>query len=475
MIKNLLKDSFIYGVSKYLSAFAAIFLMPIYTRELSKADYGVMDLFNSWNSLLIMILPLGLITSIFRFYHDFKKDPTERKNHLGTIFIAIIALSLIYLIISISFKDQFVNLIQHNQSEEIYYHSIFIVIGGTLLTYFLTIAQSKYEKYKYLILSLVNLSLLISLGFIFVHTLEMHAVGFFRASTIALGSSLILAIIFYRSDIVLIFKLKLLKRLLKYSVHILSVGLLFGATNLIDRYLLMQYSGLEDVGIYSVGVRISSILGLGISSFAIAWFPRAMQIKDDVELRDRTYSKVHNLYMVLAFFGVIALTLMRSEIIAIIAPQYQGSYNIISILCLSLVVNGAIYFYTLALHIKSKTKYLTFAAIISIMVNIIVSIFLLGLMGIDGVAWGTLAGGIVWVLIQYYISNRFIRIKFNHLYPIVGLIGFTLVFILSNLIDNLDLSLFITIPIKSVILFVLLILIIRRLNNKYDIRKLLSS
>ncbi|MFT6982883.1 MAG: O-antigen/teichoic acid export membrane protein [Crocinitomicaceae bacterium] len=200
-----------------------------------------------------------------------------------------------------------------------------------------------------------------------------------------------------------------------------------------------------------------------------------MQIKDDVELRDRTYSKVHNLYMVLAFFGVIALTLMRSEIIAIIAPQYQGSYNIISILCLSLVVNGAIYFYTLALHIKSKTKYLTFAAIISIMVNIIVSIFLLGLMGIDGVAWGTLAGGIVWVLIQYYISNRFIRIKFNHLYPIVGLIGFTLVFILSNLIDNLDLSLFITIPIKSVILFVLLILIIRRLNNKYDIRKLLSS
>jgi O-antigen/teichoic acid export membrane protein len=422
-----------------------------------------------------MILPLGLITSIFRFYHDFKKDPTERKNHLGTIFIAIIALSLIYLIISISFKDQFVNLIQHNQSEEIYYHSIFIVIGGTLLTYFLTIAQSKYEKYKYLILSLVNLSLLISLGFIFVHTLEMHAVGFFRASTIALGSSLILAIIFYRSDIVLIFKLKLLKRLLKYSVHILSVGLLFGATNLIDRYLLMQYSGLEDVGIYSVGVRISSILGLGISSFAIAWFPRAMQIKDDVELRDRTYSKVHNLYMVLAFFGVIALTLMRSEIIAIIAPQYQGSYNIISILCLSLVVNGAIYFYTLALHIKSKTKYLTFAAIISIMVNIIVSIFLLGLMGIDGVAWGTLAGGIVWVLIQYYISNRFIRIKFNHLYPIVGLIGFTLVFILSNLIDNLDLSLFITIPIKSVILFVLLILIIRRLNNKYDIRKLLSS
>jgi O-antigen/teichoic acid export membrane protein len=474
MIKNLLKDSFIYGVSKYLSAFAAIFLMPIYTRELSKADYGVMDLFNSWNSLLIMILPLGLITSIFRFYHDFKKDPTERKNHLGTIFIAIIALSLIYLIISISFKDQFVNLIQHNQSEEIYYHSIFIVIGGTLLTYFLTIAQSKYEKYKYLILSLVNLSLLISLGFIFVHTLEMHAVGFFRASTIALGSSLILAIIFYRSDIVLIFKLKLLKRLLKYSIHILSVGLLFGATNLIDRYLLMQYSGLEDVGIYSVGVRISSILGLGISSFAIAWFPRAMEVKDDVALRNSTYRKVHNLYMIVGFFSIIALTLMRSEIITIIAPAYSESYNIISILCLFSVINGSIYFYSLGIHIKEKTKFLTYSAALSIVINIVSSIILLQVMGIDGVAWGTLIGSLVWVSIQYYVSHKLLPIRYNHMYPVIGIIAFIITFALSSFIDDLGLSIFITLPTKCAILFIPLAVIIRRINKNHNIKKLLS-
>lgn len=451
-------------MTKYISVFAAIFLMPIYTRTLTKVDYGVMDIFNSWNGFIIMILPLGLITTIFRYYHDFNRNEKKKKVYLGTIFISLIILCLLYAAITFLLRERFVLIIEHKQINEILNHSIFIVCGTTILSYYLTIAQSKYDKFKYLLISLIQIILLISLGFVFVYHYKMGVTGFFRASSIGIGSALLISTIFYHNELSLSFSSSILKRLLKYSIHILSVGLLFSATNLLDRYLLLKYGDLEDVGIYSVGMRISSIIGFAVSSFAIAWFPRAMQIKDD-ENKNETYQRIHNFFMLVAFLSVIAITLMRSEIINIVAPDYDEAYQIIAILSLFSIVNGFIYFYSLGIHIKEKTKFLTIAAIISIGVNIITSIVLLKWIGINGVAWGTLIGGFVWVTIQYYYSHKIMPIKFNLYYPVFGFILFAFTFLFSHYFDLIGLSLVWAFLIKSLLLLLILITIIWKQNK----------
>ena len=83
LLKRIFSDSIIYGVSSYLSVVAAIFLTPIYTRILLKTDYGAMDIINTWISLVVAILPLGLLNAVVRFYPDFKADPEQRKKYLS--------------------------------------------------------------------------------------------------------------------------------------------------------------------------------------------------------------------------------------------------------------------------------------------------------------------------------------------------------------------------------------------------------
>ncbi len=414
-IKGLLRDSVVYGVARYFGAFAAIFLTPIYTRILSKADYGVLDVFSIWSNLVVMVLPLGLIGALVRFYSDFSKvDSTKRKN-LGSIFIGLIVLSIFYGIVMVGLKGPIIEGFLGGQlNDEVYYLSVLIVIGEIFKAYFMVQLQVRFEKYKYLVTSLLGLVLLVLLGFLFVYAYEMGIVGFFRASVLSLGITLVLLLAFLWKEVSLTFDWKVLKNLLSYSVHLLSASFLFLVTNLIDRYLILHYYSLEEIGIYAIGVKISSLVGLGTGAFTVAWFPIAMKIKDDDDASS-IYKKVHNLYFLLALGALFVLFLFRKELILIFAPDYMESYRLISILSLFLIVHGAMFFYGLALHIKNKAKYLTISSVFSVVINLVVSVVLLNFIGLEGIAWGTLVGSFSWIAIQYYLCNRIYEIKFNYL------------------------------------------------------------
>ena len=436
MIKTLLKDSIIYGISKYLSVFAAIFLMPIYTRLLSEADYGIMEIVNSWNTFVIVLLPLGLSSSIIRFQRDMEGHVRIKNGYLGTILLTLSGLCAVYVGLMIVLKPYLVQFLGNYPGiDEIYYHSIFIAVSSIYLEYFLTLLQAQLRKIHYLIVSITNLMVMVILGFVLVYNFNMGIVGFFRASSIALVTALLLCFLLTRSDLTLRFSKKVLSILLRYSVHILSVGLLFNSVNLLDRYILVKYAGLEEVGIYSIGVRISGIMGLAIGSFALAWFPIAMGIKDDA-IANTTYRRVHDFYFLFALFLFVGILIGRRELIEVFAPSYGESTNVIAYLAAYSVINGSIYFYSLGIHITKKTKYLTYSALASIVVNITTSVILVQSMGVDGVALGTLFGAIVWVVIQFIFSERLRPIHFNLKLVVFSIIVGVLVLFGTPMLDD---------------------------------------
>ena len=143
----------------------------------------------------------------------------------------------------------------------------------------------------------------------------------------------------------------------------------------------------------------------------------AMKIKDKENAKD-TYKNVHNLYVIVGLVVLFALFMFRKELIMIFAPAYMDSYRIISILCLFLIVHSAMFLYGLGLHIKNKAKYLTISSLGSIVINIISSIILLNYIGLEWIAWGTLLGSFIWIILQYQLCNRDYNISYNYLLAI---------------------------------------------------------
>ena len=69
-LKNLAKDTAIYGLSSIIGRFLNYLLVPLYTFKLSAASggYGIITNLYAYTALLLVILTFGMETTFFRFF-----------------------------------------------------------------------------------------------------------------------------------------------------------------------------------------------------------------------------------------------------------------------------------------------------------------------------------------------------------------------------------------------------------------------
>jgi O-antigen/teichoic acid export membrane protein len=70
---GLARHSAIYGVGGLIARVLAVVLLPLYTRYLTKADYGAIGTLIALVSVLAVLLRLGTQSAFFRFYFDSKE------------------------------------------------------------------------------------------------------------------------------------------------------------------------------------------------------------------------------------------------------------------------------------------------------------------------------------------------------------------------------------------------------------------
>src|SRR5688500_1303604 len=69
-MKELARHSAVYGFGSLVSRFIAVLLLPVYTRYLSPADYGLIETLIALSAVLTVLLAAGVKSAFFRFYFD---------------------------------------------------------------------------------------------------------------------------------------------------------------------------------------------------------------------------------------------------------------------------------------------------------------------------------------------------------------------------------------------------------------------
>jgi O-antigen/teichoic acid export membrane protein len=457
----------VYGIPRYFGAFSAIFLTPIYTRILLKEEYGVMDIFSTWNTAIISILPLGMVTAVLRFYTP-EYSEKDKKDILGSILICLFGLSGLYILLMLLAKPLVLpGVFATPAYSEVYNLTLVLAMGSILLGFCQNLIRAKLQKWRFLSVALINLFLLNGLGFVFVYFMGMRVEGFYRASVIAMSCSVIAAFYYVRHDFNFRFNKAKIKEVLQYSIHLLSVFVLFQMTMLVDRFLLWHFGSLTEVGLYSVGLKIGSMTQLLISGFSLAWFPIAMSIENKEEAKIKIAS-VAEVYVVLTVILSVFVMLLREELILFFAPDYMDIYTLIGIVMALNIVSGSVYVFTLGLHITKKTKYLSWAAVISIITNVAASIPLYFIYGMNGIALGSVIGALVWVAIQFYYAQQHFKIDFKWFFSLLCLGVFAIIFFATPILDKwLNFGLIADAAIKLIIgtLFSLIILLPKFRNS----------
>ena len=446
-IKGLGKDTVIYGLGNALGQLIGVVTAPILTRIFVPADYGVIALLQTAIGLLVVIIGFNLNSGIYFYYFEYE-EPYKKRVILSTSFFFYLAAGLL-LGIMIWTGAPFLKdiLISKQMSEELVHYDyvkyIQILSIGVFFsimdTNFRSLLQMRRQAYKYMALNILqvvsNLILIILLVVYWEWGIEGALWSGVISSMLVASVGFLMVMRYY----VLNFSITLMKLFLSYSLpQFPAVFLNWGLLQL-NVFFINYYALLADQGYYAIAWKVASVFLLFTTAFRLAWSPFALSIKKE-EHAKQTYSQAYTLHVIV--FGLLGafIALFAKPILLILTPEdYHVAYSIVFILTIGFLYQSNNNILGLGIALSKKTKYISYAQVVSFSANIGLNFLLTPVFGAWGAAMAFTGGMIVQSFSYYYFAQRVYHIP----YPFWRLQKFCLMLLLvvaleAYLVHSLD-------------------------------------
>ena len=404
-IKQIGKNTAIYGLGNFLSKFAAFLLIPLYTRYLTTSDVGIYALLEMLEKLLVTVAPLGVLQAIWRYIPENKnKDKSQLiiSGFIWTVLINFVLLS----ILALNYKGltPWFGLNTDNQQLIILVLlNIFLTLGGQFV---LSLWQYQNKAFSFILLSLVQFMGILVLSILLVGYYHLGLWGLIAAKTIVLG------IIFIFCSYVIVTKywtfpsIQVYKNLLTYGVPLVLLALVTPILSLASRAYLRYFVSLEDIGIFHIGYKFGMLINMFlVVPLQRGWMPMMYKM-GLVEKTKKIYSDVMFYYTVIGSFFFISLSLFIEPVLKFVAqPAYLSGAYLVPIVAFAYFISGYRLFFISGAALTDKTPRLALAAAIAISSNLVLNYFLIKYFSITGAAWSTLISYFI-LCVAVYLTSR---------------------------------------------------------------------
>jgi len=411
-IKELGKHSIIYGSGRMLSRLLGVFLLPIYTRYLTPADYGILSLLLVTGSIAGIITKLGLGSALFRevIYQESDESTVEST---ALYFLIVEAAVLFGVLIALSTQ---VSRLIFGTPEHARLLSLVFLTGLLDVFGIVVMARLRIRKQSvgYSALSLARFVIAAFLNIYFIVVLERGVEGLILAALILEVIFAVIYMIILFKDLRLTVSLPILQRMLSYGVPLVPFGLAKVVMVSSDRYFLQYFCSTSEVGLYSLGYSIGMLINLMVQSVQLAWPAHMFSVakKQDAE---RQLSKMLTYYLfILGFVGLGLSVLAREVLVIMTTPKFYGAHVVVPLVAVSYILYGVMYMTNSALETQSKTRYMVPIIFICAAINLALNYLMIPRYGMMGAAWATVISYIVLVVITVIVNLRFWYIPYEY-------------------------------------------------------------
>jgi len=411
--KALGQQSLIYGLGGVLNQLVGFFLIPVYSRYLVPAEFGVLELLLRTGQLSLIVGHLGLASAVFKaaLYDKY----SDTRKIYSTAFYTLIASGLFVTfsgcLLSGLLSDSLYGTREYSLLIKLVFFTVFL---DCLSVVALARLRIEGRALRFSIISFAAFTLRMLLNIFFIVYLKMGVVGVIGANAI---QSLLFAFVYVghiRDKIGLCFSRKILRSLLAFSLPTVPALMASSALVVSDRYILGYFRPQSEVGVYAMGYRISMIAGLVVSSFQMAWptmlFTAAKE-KDSTEF----YSRVLTYIVFVGFSVGLGLSVFSKDILRLLStPDYYEAHEVIPLLALSYVFYGAYFATNIGALLQNKTYYVTVMVGISLIVQVGLNFFLIPEIGIMGAALSTAISYFLLPVMAILISKRYYPVPYEY-------------------------------------------------------------
>lgn len=427
--KQLAKNTIIIFFGKVCTQLISFFLLPLYTAYLNTAEYGVVDLIQTYVTLLVPIITLELEMSIFRYLVDARSNDKERdkliSNNFFVLLVSLFSFTAIYLIVSFFIEIPFKWLILID--------IIVCVLSGN----FLQVARGYGRTIDYSISCiLTGLTTVLSNIFLicFVH---MGASGMIISMALANGICslyLFLRLGLYKSINLKKVDFKLLKEMYKYSIPLIPNGISWWIVNVSDRSIISWVLGAGANGLYAISNKFPTIISSLTGIFNLSWAESAA-LHINAADRDEFFSDITNTIIKLfTALGVGMIACMPFVFPLLIDNKYSDAYNYIPFLVLGTVFNVAICLYSQVYLAKKLSKQVATTAIIGAIINIVFNVLFIKKIGLYAASLSTAISYFVMMVYRHIDLKKYISIKIEKglIFKTIGIFTFSIILYYQN-------------------------------------------
>jgi O-antigen/teichoic acid export membrane protein len=406
-VRKLVGASAIYGLGSVVVRGLALLLLPLYTRYLTPAEYGIVALTLACTVALGMVYPLGLRGAVSRTYYD-EGSVEERRGRLGTLWIAM-TLSAVAMALVL---DRIGPAVAAAVLPEVPFHpylrlAVWTAFFAVLSQAPLVILQAQERASVYVTLT-VGTALMTAAITVLLVVKGGGAEGYLRGTLIAGALAAVPYCVLTLSQIRMTFSLSVLGPALAFSLPLVPHSLAGWALELSDRAVLTRLVPLRDVGIYSLGYQLGAAMGLLTTAFNAAWVPFLFgTLKNEGQAAHPKLARlVTYLAMTLCFIG-LGWALMVEHAVGLIATaEFRDAARVTPWVIGGYVCAGLYLAPTNLLFWRQRTGTIPLVALAAAVTNIGLNLWLVPRHGAIAAAWSTLAAYLVLLVMTWRLAER---------------------------------------------------------------------
>jgi len=409
-IKRLGSHVIIYGFGNVGNRIVGFLLVPIYSRYLSPADYGVLALVTMFAQVLYTFMNMGQSSALFRTY--FRHDtPEGRQTVITTSLWLILVLSFPIGLLALVLSKPLATMLAGSPQ---YAFWVALGIGGvafkTLLRVPQAVLRAREQSRAFAGLSVVQTIVTLVLAIFFVVGLHLGGRGVLLSQLLAEVLLCVYLIPVIIKGLAFRFSLTDAKELLGYGLVLMPGALLSFVIHLADRYFLKLFVSVSAVGIYALGYRIGEVLYMAIMAFELA-YPQFVYGHLKKPGAKDLYARVCTYYLAGLGATWLVVSIFAEETVRIMAhPAYYEAYRVVPWIAGAFLFQGLGTVWNISMFVHKIVKFRLLTSIATAIVSLGLNLTLIPRYHMMGAAAVALFSFIFQFLVQARIGY--------HLFPV---------------------------------------------------------
>ena len=432
--KELVKNTIIIFLGKACTQLISFFLLPLYTGYLTTKQYGVVDLIQTYVTLLVPLITIELEMGVFRYLIDARGKAKDTKevttNNFFILFLSLFIFVILYLIVTCFWKIDYRFII------------LIDIVVCTITGNLLQVARGFGKTVDYSIACIITGLMTVLSNIFLIVFCGLRTEGMVISMAVANGMGalyLFLKLKMYKYIDVSLINKKLIGGIIKYSAPLIPNSISWWIVSVSDRSIISIALGAASNGIYAISNKFPTLLSSIMAIFNMSWCESATLHINSSD-RDEFFSDICNTVVKLfSSLGMGMIACMPFIFPILINSKYDEAFIYIPILVMGVVFNVGVSLYSSIYIAKKMTKEVASTSVMGAIVNIVVNLALIKFIGLYAAALSTAISYFTMMVYRHFDLKKHLTITYERGLFIKTLLMFALTIILyyqRNMILN---------------------------------------